>query len=185
MAGVGPRDIQFAELHDCFTIAEIIAIEDLGFVKHGEGGPYTAAGRTARTGEQPINTSGGLKSKGHPGGRDRRGADLRPGRADSRRSRRAAAEAAFARPGAESGRLRRDLRGEHFGGRMTGTVYTETVVHLAPEAFAKDVPYQVAIVTLDDGAPRHRRASAASASRSTIRVEQVEVRDGVPFFQKA
>ena len=68
MAGVGPRDIQFAELHDCFTIAEIIALEDLGFAARGEGGPYTLAGCTARTGERPINTSGGLKSKGHPVG---------------------------------------------------------------------------------------------------------------------
>jgi acetyl-CoA C-acetyltransferase len=55
-------------LHDCFTIAEIIAMEDLGFVNAGEGGPYTLAGCTARTGELPINTSGGLKSKGHPVG---------------------------------------------------------------------------------------------------------------------
>jgi acetyl-CoA C-acetyltransferase len=68
MAGVGPRDIQFAELHDCFTIAEVIAMEDLGFVERGQGGPYTLAGCTARTGERPINTSGGLKSKGHPVG---------------------------------------------------------------------------------------------------------------------
>jgi acetyl-CoA C-acetyltransferase len=68
MAGVGPAEIQFAEMHDCFTIAEIIALEDLGFVKPGEGGPYTAAGHTARTGERPVNTSGGLKSKGHPVG---------------------------------------------------------------------------------------------------------------------
>ncbi len=68
MAGVGPADVQFAELHDCFTIAEIIAIEDLGFAPRGQGGPYTAAGCTARTGERPINTSGGLKSKGHPVG---------------------------------------------------------------------------------------------------------------------
>jgi acetyl-CoA C-acetyltransferase len=68
MAGVGPRDIQFAELHDCFTIAEIIAMEDLGFVERGQGGPYTLAGCTARTGDRPINTSGGLKSKGHPVG---------------------------------------------------------------------------------------------------------------------
>ena len=68
MAGVGPADVQFAELHDCFTIAEIIALEDLGFVARGEGGPYTAEGHTARTGERPINTSGGLKSKGHPVG---------------------------------------------------------------------------------------------------------------------
>jgi len=68
MAGVGPADIQLAELHDCFTIAEIIAMEDLGFVPRGEGGPYVFDGHTARTGEKPINTSGGLKSKGHPVG---------------------------------------------------------------------------------------------------------------------
>ena len=53
MAGVGPADIDFAELHDCFTIAEIIAMEDLGFVPRGQGGPYTAAGHTARNGERP------------------------------------------------------------------------------------------------------------------------------------
>ena len=68
MAGVGPRDIQFAELHDCFTIAEIVALEDLAFVERGLGGPWTASGATARTGEKPINVSGGLKSKGHPVG---------------------------------------------------------------------------------------------------------------------
>jgi len=68
MAGVRPADIQLAELHDCFTIAEIVAIEDLGFAPRGEGGPFTLAGHTARTGGIPINTSGGLKSKGHPVG---------------------------------------------------------------------------------------------------------------------
>jgi acetyl-CoA C-acetyltransferase len=68
MAGVTAQDIQFAELHDCFTIAEIIATEDLGFVKKGEGGPYALAGCTRLTGPLPINTSGGLKSKGHPVG---------------------------------------------------------------------------------------------------------------------
>jgi acetyl-CoA C-acetyltransferase len=68
MAGVQPSDIQFAELHDCFTIAEILAIEDLGFVKKGEGGPYSLAGCTCLNGARPINTSGGLKSKGHPVG---------------------------------------------------------------------------------------------------------------------
>jgi acetyl-CoA C-acetyltransferase len=66
MAGVEAKDIQFAELHDCFTIAEIVATEDLGFVRPGEGGPYAFAGCTARTGERPVNSSGGLKSKGHP-----------------------------------------------------------------------------------------------------------------------
>ena len=68
MARVEAKDIQFAELHDCFTIAEIVATEDLGFVKRGEGGPYAFAGCTARDGERPVNTSGGLKSKGHPVG---------------------------------------------------------------------------------------------------------------------
>ncbi len=68
MAAVTPADIQFGELHDCFTIAEIIALEDLGFVPRGEGGPCSAAGYTARDGAKPMNASGGLKSKGHPVG---------------------------------------------------------------------------------------------------------------------
>jgi acetyl-CoA acetyltransferase len=57
-----------AELHDCFTIAEIVASEDLGFTEKGQGGPFAAAGCTSMTGRIPINTSGGLKSKGHPVG---------------------------------------------------------------------------------------------------------------------
>jgi acetyl-CoA C-acetyltransferase len=61
-------DIQFAELHDCFTIAEIVAMEDLGFVERGRGGFFTAEGGTRRDGAMPINASGGLKSKGHPVG---------------------------------------------------------------------------------------------------------------------
>jgi len=68
MAGVKPEEIDLAELHDCFTIAEIIAMEDLGFVPRGEGGPASAAGFSSLEGEKPINTSGGLKSKGHPVG---------------------------------------------------------------------------------------------------------------------
>ncbi len=68
MAGLGPKEIELAELHDCFTIAEIIAMEDLGFVARGEGGPAVASGFSAPNGEKPINTSGGLKSKGHPVG---------------------------------------------------------------------------------------------------------------------
>lgn len=68
MAGLGPKDINLAELHDCFTIAEIVASEDLGFVEKGKGGPYAEAGCSAINGPLPINTSGGLKSKGHPVG---------------------------------------------------------------------------------------------------------------------
>jgi acetyl-CoA C-acetyltransferase len=66
MAGITPKDIDFAEVHDCFTIAEIIDIEDLGFFKKGTGANAVREGSTSRTGEIPINPSGGLKSKGHP-----------------------------------------------------------------------------------------------------------------------
>lgn len=68
MAKVKPEDIDLAEVHDCFTIAEIIVTEDLGFFKKGEGGKAAESGATAIGGEKPINTSGGLKSKGHPVG---------------------------------------------------------------------------------------------------------------------
>jgi acetyl-CoA C-acetyltransferase len=68
MAGVEAAEIQLAELHDCFTIAEIVATEDLGFAKRGEGGPYAFAGCTALGGARPVNAGGGLKSKGHPVG---------------------------------------------------------------------------------------------------------------------
>ena len=68
MAGVTAHDIQVAEVHDCFTIAEIIATEDLGFFAPGEGPRAVDEGRTSRDGDRPINTSGGLKAKGHPVG---------------------------------------------------------------------------------------------------------------------
>ena len=68
MAGLSVNDIDLAEVHDCFTIAEIMAIEDLGFFPQGEGWKAALEGKTARDGEHPINTSGGLKSKGHPVG---------------------------------------------------------------------------------------------------------------------
>lgn len=67
-SGKKPKDIDFAEVHDCFTINEIIALEDLGFCKKGEGGKFMEEGNTALDGKIPINTSGGLKSKGHPVG---------------------------------------------------------------------------------------------------------------------
>ena len=68
MAGIKPEDIDLAEVHDCFTIAEICAMEDLGFVKKGEGGKAVEEGLTEIDGKIPINPSGGLKSKGHPVG---------------------------------------------------------------------------------------------------------------------
>jgi len=68
MAGVKPEDVDCAEVHDCFTIAEIIAYEDLGFCKPGEGGKLVEKDETRLGGRLPVNTSGGLKAKGHPVG---------------------------------------------------------------------------------------------------------------------
>ena len=68
MADLEPDDIQCAEVHDCFSIAELIHIEDLGFFKPGEGYKAVAEGLTRLDGPRPINTSGGLKCKGHPVG---------------------------------------------------------------------------------------------------------------------
>lgn len=68
MAKVKSQDVDIAEVHDCFTIAEIIAYEDLGFCKPGKGGSFVEEGATRIEGKIPVNTSGGLKSKGHPVG---------------------------------------------------------------------------------------------------------------------
>ena len=68
MADLTPQDIDVAEVHDCFTIAEIVAIEDLGFFPKGNGGPATEQGSTGLNGEIAVNPSGGLLAKGHPVG---------------------------------------------------------------------------------------------------------------------
>jgi len=68
MAGVGPENIDVAEVHDCFTIAELIAYEDLGFCKPGESPRLIEKNETRLGGRIPVNTSGGLKAKGHPVG---------------------------------------------------------------------------------------------------------------------
>jgi len=68
MANKQPKDIDLAEVHDCFTIAEICVIEALGLVEKGKGGEATESGLTTLGGKIPINTSGGLKAKGHPVG---------------------------------------------------------------------------------------------------------------------
>jgi acetyl-CoA C-acetyltransferase len=65
-AGRGPQDLDVVELHDCFTIAEIVATEGLGLFEPGMGGPAAEKGWTAIGGKTPVNPSGGLKSKGHP-----------------------------------------------------------------------------------------------------------------------
>jgi acetyl-CoA C-acetyltransferase len=66
MAGIEPAQVDMAEVHDCFTITEILDIEDLGFVDKGKGGVASLDGETSLTGRIPVNTSGGLLAKGHP-----------------------------------------------------------------------------------------------------------------------
>lgn len=68
MAKVRAGDIKVADVHDCFTIAEILAIEDIGFVKKGQGGRFEEEGQTYIGGKHPVNVDGGLKAKGHPVG---------------------------------------------------------------------------------------------------------------------
>lgn len=68
MAKLSPKDMDFAVVHDCFTIAEIIASEDIGFFKPGEGAKAVRDGVTALDGDKPINPMGGLKAVGHPVG---------------------------------------------------------------------------------------------------------------------
>jgi acetyl-CoA C-acetyltransferase/acetyl-CoA acyltransferase len=67
-AGISVHQIGTAEVHDCFSIAGILTVEALGLANPGEGCDYVAAGKTARNGEFPINTSGGLIGWGHPTG---------------------------------------------------------------------------------------------------------------------
>lgn len=67
-AGLGPADVDVAEVHDACSFAEIIQIENMGFCERGDGGPVTARGDTTLGGRIPVNTSGGLVSKGHPVG---------------------------------------------------------------------------------------------------------------------
>jgi acetyl-CoA C-acetyltransferase len=67
-AGITPADVSFCEVHDCFTIAEIMVIEALGLFDRGAGGKAAESGATALGGRIPVNASGGLKSKGHPVG---------------------------------------------------------------------------------------------------------------------
>jgi acetyl-CoA C-acetyltransferase len=65
-AGITAKDVDFAEVHDCFTITEILNYEDLGFCARGEGGKFVEEGRASLGGEKPVNVSGGLKAYGHP-----------------------------------------------------------------------------------------------------------------------
>jgi acetyl-CoA C-acetyltransferase len=65
-AGIGPDDVNVAQVHDAFSPGEILLAEELGFCKIGEGGPYVWEGNTEITGRTPINTDGGLLSRGHP-----------------------------------------------------------------------------------------------------------------------
>lgn len=65
MAEAGPKDIDFAELYDCFTAITIVTLEDYGFCAKGEGGPWAENGRIEIGGELPVNTHGGLLSQAH------------------------------------------------------------------------------------------------------------------------
>jgi len=65
-ADIGPEDIGVAEVHDCFTITELVTYEDLGFCEKGEGGDWVEAGHPHLDGDKPVNPSGGLLAKGHP-----------------------------------------------------------------------------------------------------------------------
>jgi acetyl-CoA C-acetyltransferase len=65
-AGLTPSDINFLELHDAFSIVELISYEDLGFAKKGEGAKLIREGYVNLDGKMPVNASGGLKAKGHP-----------------------------------------------------------------------------------------------------------------------
>jgi acetyl-CoA C-acetyltransferase len=66
MAGIAARDVKVADVHDCFTIAEIMAYEDLGFCEKGRGGAFVEARQSYIGGATPVNVDGGLKAKGHP-----------------------------------------------------------------------------------------------------------------------
>jgi acetyl-CoA C-acetyltransferase len=68
IAGITPQDVDLVELHDCFSIAEIVDSEDLGLIPRGQGAAWAAEGRTSISGDIPINPSGGLLAKGHPVG---------------------------------------------------------------------------------------------------------------------
>jgi acetyl-CoA C-acetyltransferase len=68
MAGIGPEDIDLAEVHDCFSAVELISYEDLGFTERFGAAAYVASGATTVGGARPVNASGGLKAKGHPPG---------------------------------------------------------------------------------------------------------------------
>jgi acetyl-CoA C-acetyltransferase len=67
-AAVSPEEVDVAEVHDCFTIAEVLALESLGFYETGEGITAARRGETTADGDLPVNLSGGLKAKGHPVG---------------------------------------------------------------------------------------------------------------------
>ncbi len=68
MAGIGIKDVDFCEVHDCFTIAELCCLEEMGVFERGQAAQATVDGATGLEGSMPVNTSGGLKSKGHPVG---------------------------------------------------------------------------------------------------------------------
>jgi len=131
MAGVKPEDIDVCELHDCFSIASIIAAESLGFSEFGKAGELWEKGETKIGGKIPINISGGLKSKGHPIG---------------------------ATGASQVYEITRQLRGElvdqgrQVEGAKVGLVDTFTTTYVAAEGKEAEVPYTIVMIELDEGA---------------------------------
>ncbi|MCK7514432.1 MAG: acetyl-CoA acetyltransferase [Desulfobacterales bacterium] len=113
MAGVGPKDIDVAEVHDCFTIAEMMAYEDLGFAKPGEGKELIRSKATYKEGAIPVNVDGGLLSKGHPDRRHRRQPDPHDRSAAARGGRSHPGQGPGDRPGAQHRRSRPVRQRQH------------------------------------------------------------------------
>ena len=187
MAGLGPEDIQFAELHDCFTIAEIVAMEDLGFVERGRGGFFTAEGGTRRDGPMPINASGGLKSKGHPVGATgvAQICDLvqqirceAGDRQLKRHSRGLGAE-----PRRQRRHLRRDDPGENTEYASAASSIPRPSFISRPSVSRRTCLTRSIIVKLDDGSSVTARVDGERVAIDD-RVVETGTRDGISFFRK-
>src|SRR5206468_1472112 len=161
-AGIGPHDVDVVELHDCFTIAEIVATEGLGLFEPGAGGLAAEKGWTSLGGQIPVNPSGGLKAKGHPIGAT--GAaqicevvtQLR-GEAGPRQVQgaltgiRCVGGGALAVPPKELCPECGARRWEPVPLSGEGTIASYTVIRVAPRGHAGDAPYAIAAVRLREG----------------------------------
>jgi acetyl-CoA C-acetyltransferase len=205
-AGVGPEDVDVAELHDCFSIAEIVDSEDLGFFAKGEGGPAVAEGG-ART---VINASGGLLSKGHPTGatgcgqlyelalqlRDEHPNQVpgaRIGLAHNGGGTTAAVtvhvlEACGDRPRSQRRRAPRTSevgtgpRSQASVATDTGTVHSHTTIRVAGNAHVGEAPFVLLLVDVDGGGRRLGRYRGQEPPPIGTRVAVVETVGDVPVY---